>query len=279
MKVVYSFLRPVAKRYPWLAKLYRDFRSGKSLVKEPKHTPLGFKFIGNSAMESGDFEKVETEIIQRYLKTTDIFVNIGANIGYYCCIALEQKIPTLAFEPIELNLKYLYKNIAANDWQGNIEIFPVALGNKAGLIEIYGGGTSASLVQGWARTPDYYRRWVPVSTLDNLTGSRLNGKQCLVLIDVEGAELLVLEGAATFLDMTPKPIWVIEITVTEHLPEGVHVNPNLLKTFEVFWDHGYRAWTCNRDKRRVNKSEIEAILQTGVNTLKTHNFIFEPVVV
>ncbi len=277
MKIVYSVLRPVAKRYPWLAKLYRDFRSGKALIKEAKQTPLGFKLIGNSAMESGHFEKTETEIIQRYLKTTDVFVNIGANIGYYCCIALQQKIRTLAFEPIDLNLKYLYKNISSNGWENDIEVYPIALSNKTGLIEIYGGGTAASLIKGWSNTPEYSRQWVPVSTLDNVIGSRLNGKRCLMLIDVEGAEYELMQGASTFLDMKPKPVWIIEVTVTEHLPEGVGVNPNLLKTFEIFWKHGYQAWTCRQDSRCVEKEEIEKIMETALDTLKTHNFIFKAI--
>lgn len=275
MKLIYSFLRPVAKRYPWLAKLYRDFRSGKALVKEPRLTPLGFKLIGNFVMESGHFEKAETEMIQRCLKTTDVFVNIGANIGYYCCMALQQKIHTLAFEPIDLNLKYLYKNISVNGWENDIEVYPMAIGDKTGLIEIYGGGTSASLIRGWSNTPDYYRQWVPVSTLDSIVGARLNGKRCLILIDVEGAEYKVIQGALTFLKMEPKPVWIIEITVTEHLPEGVGINPNLLATFEVFWKHGYEAWTCTENSRCINKTEIERIMQTGQDTLKTHNFIFK----
>jgi FkbM family methyltransferase len=277
MKLLYSLLRPIAERYPWLAKLYRDFRSGKKLVKTPKMTPNGFLFIGNSQMESGQFEKQETEIIKNFLETTDYFVNIGANIGYYCCIALQQNIPTLAFEPIVLNLKYLYKNIAANGWENNIEVFPMALGKKAGLIEIYGGDTSASLVKGWSNTPEYYRQWVPVSTLDSTVGSRLEGKQCLILVDVEGAELMMLEGSSVFLEMTPKPIWVMEITVTEHLPKGVHVNPNLLATFELFWKNDYQAWTCTNDPRRIEKEQIRKIAKTGNNTLGTHNFIFKPV--
>jgi FkbM family methyltransferase len=277
MKILYSLLRPIAERYPWVAKLYRDFRSGKKLVKTPKMTPNGFLFIGNSQMESGQFEPEETVAIKKLLDNADVFIDIGANIGYYCCMALQQNIPTLAFEPINLNLQYLYKNIAANGWENNIEVFPVALGKKSRLIQIYGGGTSASLIKGWSNTPEYYCNWVPVSTLDVTVGSRLEGKRCLVLVDVEGAELMMLKGASVFLEMTPKPVWIMEITVTQHLPKDVHVNPNLLETFELFWEHGYQAWTCNSNPRLIEKEEIMQIAETEKNTLGTHNFIFSPV--
>lgn len=226
-------------------------------------------------MEAGTFEPQETEVIQRCLETADVFINIGANIGYYCCLAMQRKIPTLAFEPIELNLKYLYKNMSANGWENSIEVYPLAIGNRIGLIEIYGGGTSASLVKGWSKTPEYYRRWVPVSTLDRLVGSRFEGRQCLILADIEGAELAMLEGARQLLRMNPKPVWIMEICITEHMPEGIHVNPHLLSTFRMFWEQGYEAWTCDKKMRRVDEAEIEAILRTGNDTLRTHNFVFK----
>ena len=274
MNLIYSMLRPIAERYPELAKLYRDYRSSRSLNKTPRPIPLGFQFIGNPAMETGTFEPNETAVIQENLKVTDVFINVGANIGYYCCIALHSNIPTVAFEPIDLNLKYLYKNISANNWQEDIEIFPVAMGDRSGMIEIYGGGTGASLIKGWSGTPTYYRQWVPVSTLDNVIGSRFKGKQCLILVDVEGAELMLLKGACDLLSLDPAPTWIVEICITEHQPEGIKVNPDLLETFNLFWELGYHTYTCSLQERRVERSEIEAIQETGKNTLKTHNFIF-----
>jgi FkbM family methyltransferase len=275
MKLVYSVLRPVARRFPWLAKFYREYRDGRSLTRAPVVTPYGFKFSGNPAMEAGTFEPQESEIIRQYLQKAEVFINVGANIGYYCCMALQQKVPTVAFEPIDLNLKYLYKNMCENGWEKNIELFPLAIGNQSGLVEIYGGGTAASLIKGWSKTPDYYRRWVPISTLDRILGSRFEGRRCLILVDIEGAELSLLQGAAKLLELNPKPIWIVEICITEHMPQGVQVNPDLLSAFKLFWDHGYRAWTCDKHRQAVEKSEIEAIIRTGKNTLKTHNFIFK----
>lgn len=230
-------------------------------------------------MEAGTFEPEEAEIIRHYLRRAEVFMNVGANIGYYCCMALQQKVQTLAFEPIALNLKYLYKNVYLNGWENDIEIFPLAIGNQVGLAEIYGGGTGASLVKGWANTPEYYRQSVPISTLDRIIGSRFEGKQCLILVDIEGAERALLEGAATLLTLNPRPVWIVEICIREHMPEGIQVNPHMLSTFELFWSHGYQARTCDKYRRLVEKDEIEAIARTGNDTLRTHNFIFEPVAV
>ena len=128
-------------------------------------------------MEQGLYEAEEVEIVKRYLSDADVFINIGANIGYYCCIALNLGKKTIAFEPIDLHLKYLYRNIKANNWD-DIEIFPIALSKNTGLMKIYGGGEAASLIEGWSGTPKHYCRLVPTSTLDNVLCNRLAGKKC-----------------------------------------------------------------------------------------------------
>jgi FkbM family methyltransferase len=268
------FAKPAVERFPSMALLYRLVRDSRYALKEPKQTPMGFKLSGNRSMEEGAFEQDEVAIVKKCLEKIDIFVNVGANIGYYCSIALSYGKSTIAFEPIELNLRYLYKNIKANHWQNDIEIFPIALGNKAGLIEIYGGGTGASLIQGWAGTPGQYVRLVPVSTLDNVLGTRFNGGRCFVLADIEGAERYMLEGAGRFLHLQPKPIWMLEISITEHQPKGTNLNPHLLSTFQVFWESGYEAWTADKHLRLVSLDEVKSICKGGRDTLLTHNFLF-----
>ena len=115
------------------------------------------------------------------------------------------------------------------------EIFPpMALSNQVGIIEIYGGGTGASLLKGWAGTPESYVTLVPCSTMDRVLGNRFQGSKTLMIVDIEGAEKLMLEGAAAFVAMEPKPVWLVEISVGEHQPKGIKINPNLLSTFQLF---------------------------------------------
>jgi hypothetical protein len=132
----------------------------------------------------------------------------------------------------------------------------------------------ASLVKGWADISDLYVRTVPVSTLDHTLGNRFEGKRCLVLVDIEGAEKNMLEGARRFLGLTPKPVWLVEIWITRFYPGKTKMNPNLLSTFQIFWDAGYEAWVAKRKPRLIPRDEIKAICESGQNTLDTHNFLF-----
>ena len=273
---IIKFAKPVVEKFPRVAAAYRLLRDSRFVPEEAKMTPLGFRFSGNAAMEKGAHEPEEVEIVRHYLNEADVFINIGANIGYYCCIALSLNKRTIAFEPIEMNLKYLYSNIKANGWEDDMEVFPIALGNKTGLIEIYGGGTGASLIEGWAGTAKEIRRWVPVSTLDNILGDKLIGQRCFFLVDIEGSEKFMLEGALNHLRMTPKPVWMIEISICEHQPEGIDINPHLLSVFQTFWQHGYEARAANKDSTVIRKEDILKIYESGNDSLGTHNFFFIP---
>jgi len=274
MKTIIKIVKPLVEKFPKIAMAYRQLRDRKSIYQQPKMTPLGFRFNGNEAMASGTFEPYETDLVKKIFSKVDIVVNVGANIGYYACLALQNKKKVIAFEPIELNLKYLLRNIKANEWQSNSEILPIALSNKVGIVEIYGGGVGASLIKGWAGTPQSYSTLVPCSTMNNILGDRLAGEKVFVIVDIEGAENMMLEGASKLLDMNPKPIWLVEISGEEHQPKGTKINPNLLETFEKFWSKGYESITADQLVRKITKEEIEKIMQTQIDTLGTHNFIF-----
>lgn len=261
-----------------IEKKYHKFTNARFYKLEPKNTPMGFKLIGNESMENGLFEPEETHIVNNLLNQVDCFVNVGANIGYYCCLALIKNKPTIAFEPDPQNLKFLLKNIKANNWGERIEIYPLAVSNKLSIVDLYGGGTSvttgASLLPGWANTPNHLVDTIPASTLDLIVANRLDGLATLVLMDIEGAEYWALQGALKLIKQTPKPFWLIEICVRSHQPKDISINPNLIDTFSIFWNNGYKALTATQNPRIVTKEELVLIVNGGEDTLRTHNFIF-----
>ncbi len=268
-----SFVRPLIERVPLIAAMYRSMRDQyEYFTDKPIATPWGFKLAGNKIMAQGSFEINETKIVRDLLKNVDILVNVGANVGYYCCHALSMGKPVIAFEPIERNLHYLCKNIKANGWSG-AEIYPVALSNSVGVLEIYGGNTGASVVKGWAGIPESYVTLVPSSTMDVVLGTRLRGKNVLILVDVEGAEQQMLEGATKMLVNDPKPIWLVEITTKDHQPHGVEINPNFKSTFQLFFQNGYQALNADQDMSQVVMEHVD-LASSGSLRFTTHNFLF-----
>src|SRR5476649_215546 len=113
-RLIIRVIKPLVERFPKLAMAYRLINANWYLTEEPQETPFGFKFIGNKAMQRGEFEVEETALVRALLPTVDVLVNVGANIGYYCCIAASMGKKVLACEQIALNIQYLIKNIEAN---------------------------------------------------------------------------------------------------------------------------------------------------------------------
>jgi FkbM family methyltransferase len=267
-----SFFRPLIEHFPRVASIYRGVRDQLAFVDEPIATPWGFKLAGNPTMVNGEFEPEETELVRKLLCDVDVLVNVGANVGYYCCHALSMGKEVIAFEPIQSNLRYLYNNIDTNGW--SCEIFPIALSNETGILKMYGGGIGASLVRGWAGISDGYCTLVPCSTLDTVLGSRLMGRRVLVIVDVEGAEQWVLEGSSKMLANDPKPAWLIEITASEHQPQDVGINPRRLGTFTHMFEAGYEAVTANKKMRPVDTADVAAAQRELPSGGGTHNFLF-----
>lgn len=272
--MIKKILRNAIDQVPGAAMFYRNLRDQLDQRQPALTTQWGFTLAGHLGMASGDFEPEETAVVRRLLNDVDVLVNVGANVGYYCCHALSMGKRVIAVEPMARNLHYLLKNIHDNGWAEDAQVFPVAVGAHTDILQMWGGGTGASLLKGWASIPESYVTQVPVLSLDRVLGDSLQGKRALILVDIEGAEFMMLQGAGNTLSSNPKHIWMLEVTSTEHQPAGTVMNPNFAKTFECFFGVGYRAFTANVENREIRPEQIRQIL---TNNLKfdTHNFIFQ----
>lgn len=257
-----------------LLHVVRRFKEWSNLRRTAVQTPLGFKMSGNPEMETGLFEPVETSFVTQRLGQADALVNIGANIGYYSLLAASKNLPVVAVEPNRINLAMMMSNIRANRFESKIEVFPFALSESSGIMKLYGSGTGASLIQGWADSLESSFDWVPVQTVDKLLAGRFSNQRLFIIMDVEGAESSVLGGASSLLQREPKPEWMIEITIDKHQPDGVDSNPAFKRLFDRFFDLGYTAWTVSESPRVVSREEVDEIQRSGNNSTGVHNFLF-----
>lgn len=234
--------------------------------------PWGFRFVGHGAMAAGTFEPNETALVRATLREVDALVNVGANVGYYCCHALSVGRQVIAAEPIPRNVEYLLKNVDLNGWADGVRVFPMAAGARPGVLTIWGGGTAASLVRGWAGIPEDHTSLVPVLPLDEILGEIFTDQRLLMIIDVEGAEFQMLQGATATLQRRPRPTWLVEVSLNEHQPSGV--NTRFAETFEIFFKHGYRAFTAEDRQQEITSDRLPQIVR-GECEVATHNFLFK----
>jgi FkbM family methyltransferase len=126
---------------------------------------------------------------ERWLRGTDLFLDVGAYIGYYSVFATSLGAEVVAIEPAPETLVFLHRN---NELNGNkIQILEAAIGATVGEAHMTRGGQMSNHLD-----PNGEQS-VPVVTLDDVIGSRtVDGLK----LDVEGHELPALLGAARALN-------------------------------------------------------------------------------
>jgi len=250
--------------------LLRIWRHQVLMRMPPKPTPFGFQF-SPPHLADGGYESGEIELFLETLENVSVCIDIGANAGLYSCLAASRGKQVVAVEPLATNLARLYRNLFLNKFL-DVEVYPLGLSSKPGLLPIYGVHLTASFVRGWAKAKEARYSIVPVTTLDILAASRFEGLPMLIKIDVEGFELEVLRGAERLLSMTPKPIWLVEIVLTEQIPGGM--NRKFKETFQLFWDHGYETKVADRDRRPVRKEDVDRWVDAGSRDFGSYNYLF-----
>lgn len=134
-------------------------------------------------------------LFDRYVKTGATVIDVGANIGYNAIHAARLAGPrgrVVALEPTPDTLSILRRNIAASQL-ANVAVEPVAAGSLAGTRDFFVRGEISAVNSLY---PD--SRYAHVTSVLHVTVAPLDdlvrGPVDLVKIDVEGAEIDVLEG-------------------------------------------------------------------------------------
>jgi len=242
-------------------------------------TPFGFKLVtgtyrDNRLMLKGAYESDKLDIIKNYLSTADVFVDVGANVGYYTCLALSLGKYVVAVEPQPQNLECLYANLSSNGWT-DAEVFPLGLSSKPGVLTLYGAsGLCASLVKGWAGYSGRFKQIIPVNTMDSILSNRFNEKKLLIKIDVEGAEFGVLQGAEKTIAMFPRPTWFIEVSPRLFHPDSS--NPHYEAIFDLFWQHDYEVHLANKESHLVTPADVKEWQVANISPTDEYNYLFIP---
>jgi FkbM family methyltransferase len=259
------------KLFPGFAFAIRELRQG---ARREHKSSFGMSLVGERGLVHG-FEPEEIALVEEHLQSTDVFVDVGANIGLYTCLAASKGRPVVAIEPLASNLRYLYRNVLKNELK-EVEIFPIGLSSIPGLSILKGIGPQASFLRDWAGADLPFNQHIenicPVSTLDNILGNRFAGKRLFIKIDVEGFEYYVLQGAIKTLEMSPKPIWMIECFMDKHHPNGK--NPAFLQTFGLFFERGYKARIASLNGSSVSWEDVVRWTSQGSVDQGFYNFLF-----
>jgi FkbM family methyltransferase len=165
-------------------------------LKRPTVAPIGkrSKIIvypgetnGPVAAKYNPPNRNQMRVWEQHLRPGDLFVDVGANIGIYTIYSLDLGARVIACEPDPHNYERLVENLHLNRFEA--EALNVAVADKPGIFRFTKGLDSFNhLVFDGSDGIE-----VEATTVDVILGDR---HATGVKIDVEGAERLVLVGAA-----------------------------------------------------------------------------------
>lgn len=171
----------------------------------------------------GYFEYRESALIRQLLGPGKVFLDVGANIGWHSLLAAEvvgKSGRVLAFEPVSVSYGRLCRNIELNNFT-HVRAFQFGLSNRDEVISIYRceeDNSGANSLYGSEQQAPIERVGVKVgdAVLSDVQVSRID----LCKIDVEGAELDVLEGLSGALSEGKIKAIVIEVNPVSLLRAG-----------------------------------------------------------
>jgi len=169
------------------------------------------RFIASFLWKFSILESYETNLLKQIVKPGMRVVDIGANIGYYTLLMAPLTGPKgeiTAFEPDPDNYRLLTKNIKCNRI-GNITAVKKAVSNRSGSARLFlnrGHRGDHRIFDNKGQRPSL---GIETTSIDDyLAGKRVD----LIKMDIQGAELLALQGMRKTIRQNPGVIIITEFS-------------------------------------------------------------------
>lgn len=251
----------------WLRRLYPQRRLGNFILSRvsPRVVEIdGHRMFLDRADSlrlsvDPDYEAGEVAALKLEVRSGDIAVDIGANIGFYTLHLARLVGPhgrVYAFEPDADNFALLTRNIAENGYR-NVDARRAAVTDRNGRLSLYVSREN----RGDHRTydPGGGRSTITVECvrLDDALGEDATRVSCIKM-DIQGAEAAAVAGMPRILSQShPMGVFV------EFWPEGLRTfgaEPH--QFLESLERHGFRIYRIDDDTRRVEPVGVEELLRS-----------------
>jgi FkbM family methyltransferase len=183
------------------------------------------------------YEPDRHRFLRSHCRAGQTVLDIGAHIGLYSTIFATLVGSTgkvFAFEPTPATRGVLERTIRLNHCERIVEVRPEAVSNLSGHTSFFDtgimGSNSNSLVRDGRSRGEYA---VQVVKVDDFAAARGLAVDCLK-IDVEGAELNVIEGASRTLE-SQRPVLALELHPAVLLQGGA----SLMSIWSILREHHY----------------------------------------
>lgn len=218
-----------------------EFRTRHEIQPQLVHSPHDFvlwvdvndELIGQPIIATHAYEPHVTAMLQRELRPDSVFVDIGANMGWFTLLAA-RIITTgrvIAIEPNWANVQLVYRSLLQNDFR-HVTLYPCAITAAPTILEL-----QHTRSNGRVAAPTEISQWVDYSQgirLDDLLAAE--PKIDVIKMDIEGHEPIALDGMQKTLRQHHP------VLLTEFHPHAIQTNANAAPTdyLEALLGLGYQ---------------------------------------
>jgi len=201
------------------------------------------------------YEKGTTQLFERTIEPGMVVIDVGAHVGYYTLLAARLVGPTgkvYAFEPEPANYALLLKNIELNGYN-NVEPVRKAASNRVDFSTLFltalDNGRHSTYRHG---LPESGSMIVEMTTIDAFLEAEGCPRVDFIKMDVEGAELDVLQGMTRLIENSVQLKLVIEFN--PFLLNSAGVAPTQLLNKPTSWS--FKTFCIDEQKGLLPLGEI-----------------------
>jgi len=210
----------------------------------------------------GDSTLIVNQLLNTYCDTNTIFIDIGANIGYYSLMAAKHNIKKVyAFEPIQTNINLLKKSIQKNNFS-NIELIEKCVG-KYNKLEYM---TEPTNLGGCSVTNQQTINHVECIKLDDF---QFEDNILLCKIDVEGFEKNVIDGGIELIKSQRVKYFIIELT-----PKKLTKSDDTVELSNILIENGYKMYRISHNLNYTLKNGLITNVRDCLKNIICRNFLF-----
>lgn len=165
------------------------------------------------SIERGEWEPASFDVLDMYIVPGKIFIDIGAWVGALTIYAAKKGAKCYAIEADNKAVMELINSITENDFMEQVNFFPLAISDKSGTTEINSmtldglGNNESSLID--RGTIGQHHKVLCMTLPDFINRQNINPANiCLIKIDTEGSEVLIIPGAIDWLKKYKPTIYI-----------------------------------------------------------------------
>jgi FkbM family methyltransferase len=218
------------------------------------------QFVSRRIREHGVWEPYETSLVLRLLQPGDVFVDVGANIGYFSVLAASlvgDAGKVFAFEPDPDNFQLLCANAELNGLNDSIMAVQAGLSDAAGEGQLYLSEDNLGDHQIYAGVES--RASLPIELYNgSLYLEKRIQRVDLVKVDTQGSEFQVMAGLMPLLSQLRQPPRIM-IELTPHALRAAGSSGRAL--IELLASLGQPMWIIDHIEHRLAASSGEELAQ------------------